>query len=137
MQADDAVNLQDYKIVGAAADGKLYEIEADGALDADGAAIVSTLESGDTDFGDPVRTKTVCGMFLDVPRITGQTLQLYVSARRTLSDAIEWKGPFVYRGRGRMDFMATGVWFRFKFVKSGGDFALRGYHPLWQLRGER
>ena len=119
--------------------GNLYTLDDPGTsiYDAAGTPIIATLETGDMNFGTQEQLKICSGVDLYCPSVTGTPLQVWVSARKMLSDAIEWQGPYLLNNpdnRG-VDFFATGVWFRFKFVKNDGSFKLDGWAPRVQVRG--
>jgi hypothetical protein len=131
---EPAVNLEGFDAMGADADG-VYQIFDEDYDRANGQRITATLQSGTT---SSLRYRTCGGLHLDVSGLTkNETVEVFVSGRRTLSDPILWKGPFLYNGGGRVHCMVGGFHHDFKFVKAGGRMALRGYAPLFQERGER
>jgi hypothetical protein len=96
----------------------------------------ATAESGDMDFGRPDMVKLVNGLYVDFDECTGYyPLKVYVGVRDSLRDAITWQGPYETRGLRQVHFMASGVWFRFKFVKQGGVLAMSDYTPFVRLQG--
>ena len=127
---------QSFDPVGIMEDGTAYTL-TDDVSTTNGANLTATLESGDDCCENEAKMKVFGGLYLDVPVLTGTPLQVYVCARKSLGDPLIWKGPYNYKRGGRLDFMVQGRWVRFKFVKTDGQFVLRGYAPLYQLRGER
>jgi hypothetical protein len=113
--------------------GVLYLMDEGTKTDA-GAEIVATAETGDINFGDTNTLDLVDGMEIDVQKFTGTPLQVYVSARRNLTDAVTYAGPYLYNpdGARQADFISQGVWHRFKFVKSDGTCTITGFRPLYQ-----
>lgn len=131
------LGLADFQTVAGDASGNLYVVEEPGQFDAAGTDTNATLESGDDDLGDYTRNKIVGGMWVDLPAVSGtNALEIYVGTRDKLTDAIEWNTtPYTASESGRVDFMRSGRWWRWKFVKRGGYFVMREYAPLYQYRG--
>lgn len=127
------VSELEYRIIGADSIGNLSVLDnAFGAGDA-------TLETGDTLYGDPANLSMLNGLDLEAPVLTG-TLQVWVCARMSLADPVAYAGPYTISTatttHRRVDFMATGRWFRFKFVSpAGSDVTLRGFAPRSRQRG--
>jgi hypothetical protein len=141
MNDSDAVvggesTLNDFALLAGKTDGSLAILD-DSTQKADNAELVATLETGDTAFEAFDKYKTCNGVGIDAPTLTGSPLQVYVAARKRLSDPITWAGPYLFDSTMRYAlFTVTGVWFRFKFVKTDGEFVLNGYAPRIRVRGE-
>lgn len=130
-----SINLEGFDVIGADVDGFLYQLDEETDTTTDSGWVTATLQSGTT---SSLNVRTCGGILLDVSELTGsQPLQVFVSGRMSLGDPLNWKGPFLYKGGGRISCMVTGFHHDFKFVKTGGRFVLRGYAPLFQDRGER
>jgi len=134
-------SITDLAVLAGDQDGNLFIMD-DTDDTADGVAINAILESGDDCCDDPDNVKVCDGMDLDVTGLEpGETIDVYVSARMDLSDAIVYDGPYgltmpVTGSLPRwVDFFAVGKWFRWKFVSQAGYFELSGYGPRVQMAG--
>lgn len=134
-------SLQGYNLIAGDENGYMSLLTDNSVMTANGSTITSTLETGDMDFGGESRYKILSGMEIDCPVNTttdagSLPLQVYVAARKTLGDALVWQGPYTLQPGWRgVNFTAQAPWFRFRFVKVGGDFQLRGWTPRFQVRG--
>jgi hypothetical protein len=126
--------VQDYGLLAGDGAGKLWMLDETVAT-ANGAAIPAVYQTGTSAFGAD-RLKIVGGMSIACPVLTGAPLQLWVSARMTLAEPVNFTlaGTFV-AGQRSGTFRRTGIWFDFKFVKPDGDWIMQGFTPWVQLRG--
>ena len=94
------------------------------------------LESGDTALGDEDSVKMMSGMRFNVPTLTGSPMQVWIGWRDDLEQDLTWDGPYLYDATvGRLDFTASGRWFRFKFIKPDGFLEMKEYAPIFRKRG--
>jgi hypothetical protein len=134
---ETASSLQDFELVGADANGNLFVLD-DATVQANGADIVAVAESGDTCHGSLSFVKLVNGMYIDAIADSGDNpLALWVCGRMSLDEPIVWEGPYTYDGGGRLDFFASGIWLRYKFVKTGGSLQMGGYYPSVRITSQR
>jgi len=133
--------LQGLELVGGDEGGNISIISDSNVLTANGAPITSILETGDMNFGGADKLKILGGLDIDCPVNTTPLagdlpLQVYVAPQWTLGGALTWEGPYTLEPGWRgVNFTAQAPWFRFRFVKVGGDFQLRGWSPRFQIRG--
>lgn len=137
---DTMTGLADLSVIGGDANGNLYIAQDDDSYTkADGNNVTATLESGDMDFGSMDDVKILNGMYIDATTVGGP-LSIYVGVRDSLAEEIRWMGPYTYTSdaatiTGRVNFIASGRWIRFKFTQSLGWFQLREYAPQVRYRG--